>query len=168
MVNWSLSTPWKLIEAVEVWFRSFVKLTLDGTDWSASCSSCFNLRGKSPPPHNTHWLGVWMGPRAGLHILENRKSIAFARIRTPDLPARSLVPIPTELSCLHFLIYTATDSLVCVVWRHWGRNLAWGCLRTGCWGEYLGQRGSRRQWSEENYIIRILMICTAHPIFFGW
>jgi hypothetical protein len=26
---------------------------------------------------------------------------------------------------------------------HWGRNVGWGCLRTGCWGEYLGLRGTR-------------------------
>ena len=55
-----------------------------------------------------------MGPRAGLHILENRRSIASARIRTLNRQARSLVPIPTELSCLHFLIYTITESLVSV------------------------------------------------------
>jgi hypothetical protein len=27
--------------------------------------------------------------------------------------------------------------------RHWGRNVGWGCLRIGCWGEYLGLRGTR-------------------------
>jgi hypothetical protein len=25
----------------------------------------------------------------------------------------------------------------------WGRNVGWGCLRIGCWGEYLGLRGTR-------------------------
>ena len=31
---------------------------------------------------------------------------------------------------------------------HWGRNIGWGCLRTACWGEYLGLRGSklRGEW----------------------
>jgi len=23
---------------------------------------------------------------------------------------------------------------------HWGRNVGWGCLRLGCWEEYLGLR----------------------------
>ena len=36
--------------AVEVWFRSFVRLALDDTDWLASCSSCFNPGEKAPPP----------------------------------------------------------------------------------------------------------------------
>ena len=26
---------------------------------------------------------------------------------------------------------------------HWWRNAGWGCLRIGCWGEYLGLRGTR-------------------------
>ena len=51
---------------------------------------------------------------------------------------------------------------------HWGCNVGWGCLRTGCWGEYLGLRGTRYQGSEENYIMRSLMICNPRPILFGW
>ena len=37
---------------------------------------------------------------------------------------------------------------------HWWRNVGWGCLRIGCWGEYLGLRGARWHWSGEDYIIR--------------
>ena len=50
---------------------------------------------------------------------------------------------------------------------HEGRNVVWGCLRIGCWGEYLGLRGTRWPGSGENYIMRSLMICTAHQIFFA-
>jgi len=32
---------------------------------------------------------------------------------------------------------------------------------------YLGLRGTKQQESGENYIMRSLMICTAHPILFG-
>ena len=32
---------------------------------------------------------------------------------------------------------------------HWGRNVGWGCLRIGCWGEYLGLRGTKWQGNGE-------------------
>ena len=51
---------------------------------------------------------------------------------------------------------------------HWGSNAGWGCLRIGCWGEYLGLREMRKQGSGENYIMRNLMVCTPHPILIGW
>ena len=50
----------------------------------------------------------------------------------------------------------------------WTRNVGWGCLRIGCWGEYLGLRRRRQQGNGENYTMRHLMICTPHPIFFRW
>ena len=42
------------------------------------------------------------------------------------------------------------------------------CLRTGCWGEYLGLRGMRCKGSGENYIMRSFMIHTPHQILFEW
>ena len=51
---------------------------------------------------------------------------------------------------------------------HWGRNVGWGCLRIGCWGEYLDLRRTRWQGSGLNFIIRRLMIYTPHQILFGW
>ena len=44
---------------------------------------------------------------------------------------------------------------------HWGRNVHWVCLRIGCWGEYLGLRGT----SGENYIKRSFMICTPRQYY---
>jgi hypothetical protein len=51
---------------------------------------------------------------------------------------------------------------------HWGTDVDWGCLRIGCWGEYLDLRGTKQQVSGENYRKRRLMISTPHPVFFGW
>ena len=42
------------------------------------------------------------------------------------------------------------------------------CLRIRFWGKYFGLRRTRQEWSRENYIMRSLIICTPHPIFFGW
>jgi hypothetical protein len=38
-----------------------------------------------------------------------------------------------------------------------------GCLRTGCWGEYL----DLKQEAEENYILRSFINCTLHQILLG-
>ena len=37
---------------------------------------------------------------------------------------------------------------------HWGRNIGLGCLRTGCWGEYLGLRGMKEQENGEKCTMR--------------
>ena len=50
---------------------------------------------------------------------------------------------------------------------HERRNTGWGCLTVGCWGRYLGLRGTRWNGSGEDYIMRSFMLCTAHRILFG-
>jgi len=65
-------------------------------------------------------------------------------------------------------------TAVCDVWHdqagrsHWGRNVGRGSLRIGCWGEYLGLRGTRWQGNGEKYILRSWVIGTPHQIRFGW
>jgi hypothetical protein len=43
-------------------------------------------RGKDP---GTHWIGGWVGPRAGLDAGARRKIICPCRGSNPDRPARS-------------------------------------------------------------------------------
>ena len=61
-------------------------------------SSHLHAPASLPPGKNpgTHRVGGWVGPTAGLDVLEE-KSFASDGIRTPDRPARSLVTIPTLL-----------------------------------------------------------------------
>jgi hypothetical protein len=39
----------------------------------------------------------------------------------------------------------------------------WGCLRTGCWGEYLDGREMKWQEIGENCIMRSFITCNPHP-----
>jgi hypothetical protein len=62
---------------------------LDGGEWSVSCPGRFTPRGKAP---SSHWIGGWVGRRAGLDAVVKRKIPRFPAIadtRTPDHSARS-------------------------------------------------------------------------------
>jgi hypothetical protein len=52
----------------------------------------------SPLYPGTHWVGNWKGHRTGLDALEERTAPYPCCKSNPDLPHRSLVTIPTELS----------------------------------------------------------------------
>jgi hypothetical protein len=69
----------------------FLTSALDGGEWSGSHPGRF-IPGEIAT--GTHWMGGWVGPRAGLDAVEKRKSFARAGNRTPTIqPA----VIPTEL-----------------------------------------------------------------------
>jgi hypothetical protein len=51
---------------------------------------------------------------------------------------------------------------------HYGKNIDWGCLKTGCLGEYLDLRGMKWQEVGEKCIMRSCMICTLSPVLLGW
>jgi hypothetical protein len=57
-------------------------LVLDGGEWSASRPSHFTHGERAP---GTHWIGDWVGPRAGLDDTEKRKFL------TP--PGLQLLPV---------------------------------------------------------------------------
>jgi hypothetical protein len=45
----------------------------------------------------THWIGRWVGPRAGLDAVAKRKNLAPCRESNLGHPSRSLVTVLTEL-----------------------------------------------------------------------
>jgi hypothetical protein len=52
-----------------------------------SCPGCALCPGKGPP--STHWIGGWVGPRAGLNVGTRRKILCSCQELNPDSPARS-------------------------------------------------------------------------------
>jgi hypothetical protein len=61
---------------------------LDGGEWSASRPGRFTPMGRAP---GTHWIGGWVGPRAGLDAVVKRKIPSPCQDSNPDHPARSSV-----------------------------------------------------------------------------
>jgi hypothetical protein len=65
----------KAYEGVDVYIHIFFTSALVGGEWSAS-SPCRFTSGKMTPTR-THWIGGWVGPRAGLDDLEKRKFLTL-------------------------------------------------------------------------------------------
>jgi hypothetical protein len=61
-------------------------LALDGGDSSASQPGRFTSAEKAS---GTHWIGGWVGPKAGLDAVEQRKIYCPCRESNPGRPARS-------------------------------------------------------------------------------
>jgi hypothetical protein len=69
LINWALCHE-------DIWGSGdiappFLTSALDGDEWSASRPGCYTPGEVAP---NTHWIGGWVGPRAGLNAVEKRKS----------------------------------------------------------------------------------------------
>jgi hypothetical protein len=62
--------------------RFFLTSVLDGSEWSASRPCRFNPREKTP---STHWIGGWVGPRAGLDGMEKGKFLILPGIELKPL-----------------------------------------------------------------------------------
>jgi hypothetical protein len=67
---------------------SFLTSALVGGEWSASRPGRFTPGEKAP---GTHWIGRWVGLRAGLDYMEKRKFLTLPglEIRPLGRPARS-------------------------------------------------------------------------------
>jgi hypothetical protein len=56
---------------------------LDEGEWSASCPGRFTSRERAPA---THWIGGWVGPRAGLDAVSKGKIPSSHKDSKPDHP----------------------------------------------------------------------------------
>jgi hypothetical protein len=73
----------KTYRGVDVQIHVFLTSALAGGKWSASRPSLFNP--------GIHWIGGWVGPRAGLDDVEKRKSFTLPGLELQPFgrPARS-------------------------------------------------------------------------------
>jgi hypothetical protein len=62
----AMKTYW----GVEVYFQAFLTSALDGGEWSASRPGRFTPRERTA---RIHWIGGWVGPRAVLDAVVERK-----------------------------------------------------------------------------------------------
>jgi hypothetical protein len=67
---------------VNVYIHIFLTAALAGGEWSASLPGRFTPGERAP---GTHWIGGWVGPRAGLDDVEKRKFLTL-----PGLELRPL------------------------------------------------------------------------------
>jgi hypothetical protein len=73
---------------VDVQIHIFLTSALVGGEWSASRPGRFTPGERAP---GTHWIGGWVGPRAGLDDVEKRKFLTLPGLELRPLgrPARS-------------------------------------------------------------------------------
>jgi hypothetical protein len=77
---------WK--RGVDVWIHVFLTPALVEGEWSASRPGRFTPGQRAP---GTHWVGIWVGPRAVLGDVEERKFLTLlgVELRPVGRPARS-------------------------------------------------------------------------------
>jgi hypothetical protein len=84
-----------------MWYRGitqpFLTSALDRGEWSASRLGRFNPGERAP---GIHFIGGWMGSKAGLDAMEKRKISCFCRESNRGCRACNIVAVPTELSRL--------------------------------------------------------------------
>jgi hypothetical protein len=73
---------------MDVQIHVFLSSTLVGSEWSASRRGRLTSGERTP---GTHWIGGWVGPRAGLDDVEKRKFLTLPGLELRPLrrPARS-------------------------------------------------------------------------------
>jgi hypothetical protein len=118
---------------VDVQIQIFLTSALVGGEWSNSRPCRFIPRERPP---GTHWIGGWVGLRAGLDDLERRKfltlpglelrhhgrparSYSLYRLRYPGSPCKLLfIPnLYTNFTDVSIILSTLGGSLFTTAWR---------------------------------------------------
>jgi hypothetical protein len=86
---------------MNVQFHAFLTSALDGGEWSASRPVRLTLRERAP---STHWIGDWVGSRAGLGTVVKRKIPSPCRDSNPPIIEPVAQRYTTELTRLPFII----------------------------------------------------------------
>jgi hypothetical protein len=68
----------KMCGGVEIYLHVFLTSALDGGEWSASRPGCFTPREKA---RDTHCIGGWVGPRAGLDACHMKISMKMCNMQ---------------------------------------------------------------------------------------
>jgi hypothetical protein len=95
------------VMGLKVQFHSFLDLGTDGGEWSASRSGHFIPRERVP---GIHWIGGWVGSRAGLDVVMKRNILSPCRESNPRTPIVQPVPsrytdwVITALVILYYII----------------------------------------------------------------
>jgi hypothetical protein len=90
----------KTYRVVEVYIHVFLTSALVGGDWSSSRPGPFTPGERAP---GTHWIGGWVGPRAGLDDVKKRKilslSLRFGGTMRLRLHGRRISRVTPPASC---------------------------------------------------------------------
>jgi hypothetical protein len=104
----------KAYEGVDVQIHNFLTLALVAGEWSASRLGRFTPEERAL---DTHWIGGWVGPRAGLDDMEKRKFLTLPQLKLQPLgrPARSQslyrLHYPGSLYILTYCVNSDRDFL---------------------------------------------------------
>jgi hypothetical protein len=94
----------KAYGGVDIYIHIFINIGLTAGEWSTSHPSSFTTREKAP---GTHWIGGWVGPRAGLDDMDKRKFLT--------LPRLELRPLVVQPVARRYTDYAIPALIICLV-----------------------------------------------------
>jgi hypothetical protein len=116
-----ITTQWRHIGEWRHSSTHSLTLALDGGEWSASRPGHFAARERAP---GTHWIGDWLGPRAGLDTVVEKKNHSLCRDSNPPIIRPVVQRYTTELTRLSML-YFSSDLAVKVLHAFFVSSLIW-------------------------------------------